>query len=54
MAHEIFISYAHADNEPLTEGLRGWIDMLHERLNNQLRVELGREAKIWRDKKMPP
>lgn len=50
--HEIFISYTHADNVPLAEGLKGWIDLLHERLSIRLRQLLGREVSIWRDLKM--
>lgn len=50
--YEIFISYTHADNKPPVKGLDGWIDQFHEQLNNELRVQLGREVNIWRDKKM--
>jgi hypothetical protein len=34
---DIFISYAHIDNKPLAEGLKGWVETLHERL--QIRLE---------------
>ncbi|HEX4951552.1 MAG TPA: hypothetical protein VFZ34_33150 [Blastocatellia bacterium] len=30
--HEIFISYAHADNSPLAKGLDGLSDLLHKRI----------------------
>ena len=33
---EIFISYAHIDNEPLAEGQRGWVQLLDERLRKRL------------------
>ena len=52
MAHEIFISYTHADNTPLAKGLEGWIDLLHQRLADQLFQALGYKVKIWRDSKL--
>jgi len=49
---DIFISYAHIDNQPLAEGLRGWVESLHERLKIRLGQLLGEEASIWRDRKL--
>ncbi|MDQ3803914.1 MAG: toll/interleukin-1 receptor domain-containing protein [Acidobacteriota bacterium] len=49
---DIFISYAHIDNQPLAEGLRGWVESLHERLKIRLGQLLGEEANIWRDRKL--
>jgi TIR domain len=49
---EIFISYAHIDNQPLAEGLKGWVESLHERLKIRLGQLLGEEASIWRDRKL--
>jgi hypothetical protein len=49
---EIFISYAHIDNEPLAEGERGWVQLLDERLRKRLAQLLGEPAKIWRDPKL--
>jgi TIR domain/Domain of unknown function (DUF4062) len=49
---DIFISYAHIDNQPLAEGLRGWVESLHERLRIRLGQLLGEEASIWRDRKL--
>jgi hypothetical protein len=46
---DIFISYAHIDNEPLTEGLKGWVEILHDRLSIRLSQLLGERIKIWRD-----
>jgi hypothetical protein len=46
---DIFISYAHIDNQPLTEGQKGWISNFHEALEIRLAQLLGAEAKIWRD-----
>src|SRR5712692_1321994 len=41
-AHDVFISYAHVDNLPLTEGDEGWISKFHASLEVQLRQILGR------------
>lgn len=49
---DIFISYAHIDNQPLAEGLTGWVESLHERLKIRLGQLLGEEATIWRDRKL--
>jgi hypothetical protein len=46
---DIFISYAHIDNKPLTEGQKGWISNFHEALEIRLAQLLGAETKIWRD-----
>jgi hypothetical protein len=50
--YDIFISYAHIDNRPLDEGMKGWVETLHERLRIRLAQLLGEEAKIWRDLKL--
>jgi len=52
MKDEIFISYAHIDNQPLAEGLKGWVERLHESLKIRLGQLLGEEASIWRDRKL--
>lgn len=49
---DIFISYAHIDNQPLAEGVKGWVEILHERLKIRLGQLLGEEASIWRDRKL--
>lgn len=49
---DIFISYAHIDNLPLDEGLKGWVETLHDRLKIRLMQLLGEEVKIWRDRKL--
>jgi TIR domain-containing protein len=49
---DIFISYAHIDNQPLDEGMKGWVETLHERLSVRLAQLLGEEPKIWRDPKL--
>src|SRR2546422_11652965 len=47
--HDIFISYAHRDNQSLTDGQKGWIDTFHRALEKRLRVLLGAEANFFRD-----
>ena len=48
----LFISYAHIDDQPLTPGEKGWITRFHATLKKILDMRLGREAKIWRDEKL--
>jgi hypothetical protein len=48
----LFISYAHIDDQPLTPGQQGWITRFHARLDALLSMRLGRKAKIWRDEKL--
>jgi hypothetical protein len=48
----LFISYTHIDNQPLTDGEKGWITRFHATLKALLSMRLGREAKIWRDEKL--
>jgi hypothetical protein len=47
--HDVFISYAHIDNQPLTEGQRGWIDHFHAALERRLSGLLGAEPAFFRD-----
>lgn len=48
----LFISYAHIDDQPLTPGQQGWITRFHGTLEALLSMRLGRQAKIWRDQKL--
>jgi hypothetical protein len=60
--NEIFISYAHLDNEDLydakpdnvnlNEAKQGWIDLLHKRLELRLGQLLGEKPAVWRDPKL--
>ncbi|PSB24623.1 DUF4062 domain-containing protein [Stenomitos frigidus] len=50
--NDIFISYAHIDNEPLTEGQEGWISDFHQSLEKLLAQLLGDRPRIWRDPKL--
>ncbi len=49
---EVFISYAHIDNEPLSEKQQGWITRFHASLMAMLSMRIGRKADIWRDSKL--
>src|SRR5215510_625603 len=48
----LFISYAHIDDQPLTPGEKGWISRFHATLKAILSMRMGREVKIWRDEKL--
>ncbi|HKH48565.1 MAG TPA: TIR domain-containing protein [Thermoanaerobaculia bacterium] len=52
--HDIFISYAHVDDEPLFEEEHGWISSFHRELAVVLARKLGRRdsVSIWRDLKV--
>ena len=49
---QVFISYAHIDNEPLSENQQGWITRFHTSLSAMLGMRLGRKPEIWRDIKL--
>ena len=46
---DIFISYAHIDDEPLVESQNGWITEFHRVLGIRLSQLMGRRPIIWRD-----
>ena len=48
----VFISYAHIDNVPLSEQQLGWITRFHNTLMAMLSMRMGRKAEIWRDSKL--
>ena len=52
--YDVFISYAHLDNRPFrpNEIESGWVSRFDYVLSNLLSQELGRPAKIWRDRNM--
>ena len=50
--NDVFVSYAHIDDQSLAEGQPGWISSLHHALEIRLEQLLGKEAKIWRDPKL--
>jgi hypothetical protein len=49
---DLFISYAHIDNKPLTPEQKGWITRFHASLEALLSMRMGAEARIWRDDKL--
>ena len=49
---DIFISYAHLDDEVLTEGDKGWISEFHKALEVRLGQLLGAKPVIWRDSRL--
>jgi hypothetical protein len=46
--HDIFVSYAHRDDEPVVEG-RGWVSTFVDQLTQLLKMRLGRAdaSSIW-------
>ena len=52
MVPEIFISYAHIDNETILESEDGWITLLHRMLELRLAQLLGEKPIVWRDPQM--
>ncbi len=49
---DLFVSYAHIDDQALVEGQKGWISNLHRALEIRLAQLLGKQPKIWRDPKL--
>ena len=49
---DIFISYAHLDNQALMEETKGWISAFDNALSRRLGQLLGRDPDIWRDRKL--
>ena len=49
---DIFISYAHIDDEALVEGGKGWITEFHRSLEVRLSQLLGERPNIWRDSRL--
>jgi hypothetical protein len=48
--HDVFVSYAHLDNEPAKPGLDGWVQILVDRLTIELRQRLGtQDVDVWMD-----
>jgi hypothetical protein len=50
--NDILISYAHIDDEPLSEGSKGWISQFHRNLEVRLSQLIGERPSIWRDPKL--
>src|SRR5262245_20887733 len=49
---DVFISYAHIDNQPLTPEQKGWVTLFHRTLETMLSQQIGAKAGIWRDEKL--
>jgi hypothetical protein len=49
--HDIFISYGHLDDEDPAGDVKGWVDLLVERLPRLVSNNLGYAPKIWRDER---
>ena len=48
--HDVFLSYAHLDNVPITPGEMGWADELAEKLQTELKQRLGtKDFRLWID-----
>lgn len=50
--NDIFVSYAHIDDQALIEGQKGWISSFHRALEIRLGQLLGHQPRIWRDPKL--
>ena len=50
--YDVFISYAHLDNKAFTRDQEGWVTVFDNVLQIMLNQQLGKEAKIWRDKSL--
>ncbi|MGD9302323.1 MAG: TIR domain-containing protein, partial [Desulfobacterales bacterium] len=52
LENDIFMSYAHLDNETLTEDEKGWVSAFDNALQKRVSQLIGRKADIWRDRKL--
>lgn len=50
--NDVFISYSHIDNQPLTDAEGGWVDIFHTHLQNFIDVHVGRRTTVWRDRRL--
>ena len=52
---DVFISYAHADDEPFSEGTAGWVTAFADRLRKSLSMRKGGgQIKVWIDHRSNP
>jgi len=48
--HDVFLSYAHLDNVPITRGETGWADELAKKLRTEISQRLGsKDFRLWID-----
>ena len=46
---DVFISYAHFDDDKFGAETCGWVTQLHEDLEQRVRIHLGTDVRLWRD-----
>lgn len=52
---DVFISYAHADDERMSERARGWVTQFAERLQTAVRMKQGGgRVRVWMDQRLEP
>ena len=49
---DLFISYAHIDDQPLSQEQLGWVTQFHRDLESLLRMRIGKTVSVWRDNKL--
>ena len=49
---DVFISYAHLDNQPLIKDAEGWVSQFHRALEVRVDQLLGKKSSVWRDPKL--
>lgn len=55
MPHQVFISYAHADNLPLDDGVPGWVSAFVDKLQRTVvRQSGGGAIEFWMDHRLEP
>jgi hypothetical protein len=50
--NDVFISYAHADNEPILPDKPGWVDFFEDLLRKRVKVRLRGEIQFFRDQQL--
>ena len=50
--NDIFISYAHLDDESLIQGQPGWVSNLHRAMEIRAGQLLGKRPSSWRDPRL--
>jgi hypothetical protein len=53
-SYDVFISYAHDDNNKLVDETIGWVEQFEKDFQVTLKERLGRQPKIWRDSDITP
>ncbi len=52
--YDVFISYAHDDNNKLVDEAIGWVEQFEKDFQVTLQEQLGRPPEIWRDSDITP